>query len=76
MEEYYGILYLVPIILISIVTISYKSNDDLLSGISKLDVLLKVSVFQRYKDETMEANRQYTVVTTSYVGTGMSETES
>jgi len=54
MQEYYGVLYLVPIIFISIVTIYYKSNDDLLQGISKLDVLLKVSVFQRYKDDDLE----------------------
>ena len=30
MQEYYGLCYLIPIFLISIVTIYYKSNDDLL----------------------------------------------
>lgn len=76
MEEYYGILYLIPIICISIVTVYYKSNDDLLQGISKLDVLLKVSVFQRYRDPNLDKKRAYTVATNSFVKSTSNDTES
>lgn len=32
----------------------YKRTEDILQGISKLDYLLKVSVFQKYKDPEIE----------------------
>ena len=33
------------------ITIQLKRTDDILSGISKLDYLLKISLFQKYKGE-------------------------
>jgi hypothetical protein len=33
----------------SVMIIQVKKNDDLLEGISKLDYLVKVSIFQRHK---------------------------
>ena len=40
-----------PSIIFSLVMLQLKRSDDLLSGISKLDYLLKISIFQRYKGE-------------------------
>lgn len=42
--------------------IMLKNSKDLLQGISKLDYLLKVSVFQKYKDKNLE-NRKWTMFT-------------
>ena len=39
-----------PSLLIALVIIRFKSSQDILQGVSKLDYLLKVSVFQKYKD--------------------------
>ena len=36
-------------LLISIVILNFKKDNDLIQGISKLDYLLKVSIFQSYK---------------------------
>ena len=38
-------------IIMSWVIIRYKSSEDVLTGVSKLDELLKVSCFQKYKIE-------------------------
>ena len=38
-----------PVLVFSIIILQVKRNDDLLSGISKLDYLLKISIFQRNK---------------------------
>ena len=49
---------------LNIVNILYvKSTEDVLQGISKLDYLLKVSVFQIYKNP--DANRQFSIVSDS-----------
>ena len=45
-------LYFVPL-LTCIMVIKMKKDDDVLQGISKLDMLLKVSRFQNYKDLTI-----------------------
>lgn len=37
-------------LLIPIVVILLKPNNDILQGLSKLDYLVKISVFQLYKD--------------------------
>ena len=39
-----------------------KSDQDMLQGISKLDNLLKISCFQKYKEGTLE-NRKFSLVT-------------
>ena len=39
-----------------------KNSKDLIQGISKLDYLLKVSVFQKYKDKSLE-ERKWTMFT-------------
>jgi len=46
------ILY-IPITLVSSCLIFLKGSQDIIQGISKLDYLLKVSVFQHYKDKEM-----------------------
>ena len=38
----------------------FKSTDDILQGISKLDYLLKVSIFQFYKDERLREAQKKT----------------
>ena len=38
-------------VLISIVVLKLKNEDDILQGISKLDYLLKISIFQKYKEQ-------------------------
>ena len=40
-------------ILIAFTMIKLKKSDDMLQGISKLDYLLKISIFQVYKDKSM-----------------------
>ena len=39
------------------VIIRVKSSQDILQGVNKLDYLLKVSVFQKYKDEYLEEGK-------------------
>lgn len=46
-----------PGILQSLIVIKLKSSQDILQGVSKLDYLLKVSVFQKYKDKTLERDK-------------------
>ena len=36
-----------------LIILKFKRDDDLLNSISKLDWLLKVSIFQRYKDKSI-----------------------
>ena len=38
-----------PSLLIALVIIRFKSSQDILQGVSKLDYFLKASVFQKYK---------------------------
>ena len=43
-----------PVFIVSILSILYiKKPNDVLQGINKLDNLLKVSVFQYYKDKSL-----------------------
>lgn len=51
-------------LLCCVALIIYKKTDDILQGVSKLDYLLKVSVFQKYKDKELE-NRKFTIMTTN-----------
>ena len=48
-----GILILMPFIT-CLVLVRFKSSQDILQGVSKLDYYLKVSVFQKYKDQQLE----------------------
>jgi hypothetical protein len=41
-------------LLVGLSIVNYKRTDDILEGISKLDHLLMVSVFQRYKGTEVE----------------------
>ena len=43
----------VPNVQLAMVTIKLKSTQDILQGINKLDYLLKVSIFQKYKDKSL-----------------------
>ena len=47
-----------------------KSSTDCLNGISKLDYLVKVSVFQLYKDDDLNTQRKFSVATASTVDNG------
>ena len=47
-------------LLMCISLIYIKGSQDILQGVSKLDNLLLVSVFQRYKDPSLR-NRKFTV---------------
>jgi hypothetical protein len=40
-----------PNLLIALVIIRFKSSQDILQGVSKLDYFLKASVFQKYKGD-------------------------
>lgn len=40
----------IPSLLICYVIVKVKKSQDILQGVSKLDYLLKVSVFQQYKE--------------------------
>ena len=44
-------------LLMSYAILVIKSTDDILQGINKLDYLIKVSVFQRYKNKRLELIR-------------------
>ena len=48
------ILTQLSIIFLCFVIVKLKSSDDILQGLSMLDNLLKVSVFQVYKDRSLE----------------------
>ena len=39
--------------LVCLIILKFKKDDDLLNSISKLDWLLKVSIFQKYKDKSI-----------------------
>mmetsp|Transcript_24850 Transcript_24850/g.38662 ORF Transcript_24850/g.38662 Transcript_24850/m.38662 type:complete len:142 (+) Transcript_24850:800-1225(+) len=39
----------------------FKKSDDVLQGISKLDYLLKASIFQQYKDKSLKESDYLTV---------------
>jgi hypothetical protein len=45
-----------PSMILSSVIILIKQNDDCLQGLSKLDYLLKISIFQKFKDKNMDKN--------------------
>ena len=49
--------FCIPAILTAYVLIKVKSSQDILQGINKLDYLLKVSVFQKYKDPEAEKTK-------------------
>ena len=51
-----------PSLLLSLVIVRFKSSQDILQGVSKLDYLIKVSVFQKYKNEELE-NKKYSIAT-------------
>ena len=51
-----------PSVLLSLVIVRFKSSQDILQGVSKLDYLLKVSVFQKYKNEELE-KKKYSIAT-------------
>ena len=56
-----------PVAMLTIIFLLYmKSTDDILQGISKLDYLLKVSIFQIYKDPKLreEQLRGFTICST------------
>ena len=57
-------IFQIPSLLIICNTIFVKKSSDILQGISKLDYLLKVSYFQRYKDPEKE-KRKWTLLTES-----------
>jgi hypothetical protein len=46
-----------------IVVVLQKKPDDIIQGISKLDYLLKVSVFQRFKNVELERGKQIRINT-------------
>jgi hypothetical protein len=46
-----------PSIIYAFVIVVLKRSDDILQGINKLDYLLKVSVFQKYKDSKLERGK-------------------
>ena len=56
------IVFQPPSILLICNTLFVKKSKDLLQGISKLDYLLKVSYFQRFKDTAAE-RRKWTLFT-------------
>ena len=56
------LVFQTPSILLILNTVFVKKSKDLLQGISKLDYLLKVSYFQRYKDTAAE-KRKWTLFT-------------
>mmetsp|Transcript_3240 Transcript_3240/g.4934 ORF Transcript_3240/g.4934 Transcript_3240/m.4934 type:complete len:102 (+) Transcript_3240:1113-1418(+) len=60
-------MFYFPITLMVMSLLYLKSSQDILQGISKLDYLLKVSVFQLYKDKELEEDdsRDMTVGPTS-----------
>lgn len=43
-----------PSILMVLTIVKYKSSKDILTGLSKLDYLLKISIFQVYKDKNLQ----------------------
>ena len=51
-------MFFIPSLLTAFVIIRVKSSEDILQGISKLDYLLKVSIFQIYKDPKKEEIKQ------------------
>ena len=58
----------------SFVIIRLKSSQDILQGINKLDCLLKVSVFQVYKDSRLE-QRKFSIVTSTDNGSEYLDTD-
>jgi len=55
-------MFYFPITLMVMSLLYLKSSQDILQGISKLDYLLKVSVFQLYKDKELEDDeRSFTI---------------
>ena len=48
-------------LIFAFIIVRVKSSQDILQSVSKLDHLLKVSVFQKYKNQQME-DRKYTMV--------------
>ena len=52
--------YLVPCAAV----ILFKSSQDIIQGVSKLDYLHKVSIFQMYKDEVMQTTKNIVIKST------------
>jgi len=53
-NELFSLQFQIPNLLLALIVIKYKRSEDILEGINKLDYLLKVSVFQIYKDKNLE----------------------
>ena len=56
LNETINIYFQVPNLLIALTLSIFKRHDDILQGINKLDYLLKVSIFQYYKEENLNRN--------------------
>ena len=48
-------------LIFAFIIVRVKSSQDILQGVSKLDHLLKVSVFQKYKN-TQKEERKFTIM--------------
>lgn len=56
-QDYFQLIFFtleLPTIFIAATILHFKANDDVLQGISKLDHLLKISIFQVYKDKKLQ----------------------
>ena len=42
----------------------FKSSQDIIQGVSKLDYLYKVSIFQKYKDEVLQTTKELVLKST------------
>lgn len=57
LEIYFVWIFQVPGLLVCIAIIEFKSTKDCLQGIAKLDYLIKVSMFQIYRDDKLNKNK-------------------
>ena len=54
-------------IMLGFIIAKYKSQDDQIQGVSKLSEIIKVSVFQRYKNKNLQKDQsRYTLVESHY----------
>ena len=51
-----------------LIIVRFKSCQDILQGVNKLDYFLKVSVFQKYKDKNLE-NMKLSMISDSLIDT-------
>lgn len=58
LEIYVCWILQIPFVLSCLAIIELKGTKDCLQGIAKLDYLFKVSIFQKYRDFEMEAQKQ------------------